>query len=380
MERIRTFTGLPRLNRGFSSQEKKDIYQLDLESFCNRIKVIKSTIDFPVSSRGWCYILEGLNIINKGEFAACATTINDCRKSGLLPINICSEDEARSVQVLNEWFDNLSSEEFAQNALNNIDPPGFEQHYEYVNRYYNYLNRYARSCASDYHPFTYRDFQDNYIEMVVEKIDLIGIFEPVCKKYSIPIGNNVGWKDINSRYQLMLRFKEWEDKGKQCILLYCGDHDPGGLLISDTFRKNLEDLSKAANWIPDKLHIDRFGLNFDFIEKYKLSWIDNLISGSGEDLAHPRPTKKNPDPKPAKYVQEYIDKYGERKCEANALLTNIETGRELCEQAIKRYYDDEGDRKYSQETNRVQNEVFKAIQETIEARKDEFEPDEIEEE
>ena len=43
----------------------------------------------------------------------------------------------------------------------------------------------------------------------------------------------------------MRRFKRHEAEGRQCVLLLCGDHDPGGLNITDTMRKNLADLSNA---------------------------------------------------------------------------------------------------------------------------------------
>ena len=70
--------------------------------------------------------------------------------------------------------------------------------------------------------------------MFVEKIDLKSLFEPICKRYHIPLTNARGWSDIHSRAAMMKRFTEWENKGKQCVLLYCGDHDPGGLNISET--------------------------------------------------------------------------------------------------------------------------------------------------
>lgn len=67
---------------------------------------------------------------------------------------------------------------------------------------------------------------------------------------------------------------------------------------------------------PEGLEIVRFGLNYDFIEKHNLSWINNLITGSKRDLGSPSHKNfKMP------YVQEYIKKFGIRKCEANAIVT-----------------------------------------------------------
>lgn len=117
-------------------------------------------------------------------------------------------------------------------------------------------------------------------------------------------------------------------------MLYCGDFDPGGLNISNHIRSNLAKLTGATGWSPDNLIIDRFGLNFDFIEEQRLTWIENLSTGSGGDLGSP----KHPDHyRP--YVQNYIRQYGVRKVEANALVTRPEAGRELCRQAILKYLD-----------------------------------------
>ena len=75
--------------------------------------------------------------------------------------------------------------------------------------------------------------------MMVEKIDLKSLFAPLCAEYAIPITNAAGWNDINSRVQIMERFKYWESRGKRCVLLYCGDFDPAGLQISKSINRTL---------------------------------------------------------------------------------------------------------------------------------------------
>jgi hypothetical protein len=81
---------------------------------------------------------------------------------------------------------------------------------------------------------------------------------------SSPITNFSGWTDINSR-AVMMYFAYWEGRGKECVLLYCGDHDPGGLHISEFIRSNFADLTGAVGWSPEPLIIERFGLDYDFI-------------------------------------------------------------------------------------------------------------------
>jgi hypothetical protein len=80
---------------------------------------------------------------------------------------------------------------------------------------------------------------------------------------------------VNVRAGYMQRFVEKEAEGKRCVLLAFTDHDPGGLHINKFLRSNLEELARAVGWSPDNLIIERFGLDYDFIEREQLTWIDN---------------------------------------------------------------------------------------------------------
>ena len=307
---------IPRRNRGKQSAKAKQAYQAEVRQFCDDLLQIDSSLDFAVSSRGWCYLLEEYGL-TKGEFATAEKLINDCRKSSMLPVDICSVDDARSTSGI-ESVDNESVKDYADWIMNDV----IDHH---VNRF---------------QPFSVWEDQDYYVEVFVEKKDLVGIFKPVCDKYNIPLTNFKGWGDIHSRAAMLQRFVEMEMDDKQCVILYCGDHDPGGLSISDSLHNNLIDVSdvhwkdgQSIGHFPN-IKIERFGLNFDFIEQHKLSWVTNLITGSGKNLASPL----HPDNRKY-YVQSYLQKFGARKVEANALVTRINAGRDLCESAIKKYID-----------------------------------------
>ena len=264
-------------------------------------------MDFDVGSRGWCYILERHGL-RKGDFDVAEKLITDCRKSGALPLNICAEDAAREAIGLERINSNTIDEEVESGV--------------------SYLRD---NVHKRYTPISFWDDLDVYLEMATEKLDLRNLFEPVCEEFHVPITNFKGWSDLNSRAAMMRRFKQHEAAGRRCVLLLCGDHDPGGLLITETMRKNLADLTHAegVDWPPDNLVIIRFGLNADFIDRHGLTWIDNLETASGGQLDDPR----HPDHfKP--YVQNYIAEFGVRKCEANALVVEPEIGRQLCRDAI----------------------------------------------
>ena len=177
-----------------------------------------------------------------------------------MPLDICAEDESR-LPTFWEKIDDETAEEFAQSWISTL-----------------------KNAHEDYTPISFWEYQGHYIEMLVEKIDLKSLFAPICSQYRIPIANARGWSDINSRAAMMERFKRQENNGKQCVLLYCGDHDPAGLNISDSLMTLFEEMSGAVDWDPAHLIIERFGLNADFIEANGLTWIDGLQTGSGENF------------------------------------------------------------------------------------------------
>src|SRR5262249_39451004 len=117
---------------------------------------------------------------------------------------------------------------------------------------------YLSQAHEQYNPVSFWENLRIYVEMTVERIDLKNLFAPVCAEFHIPITNISGWNDINSRAAIMKRFAFWEKRGKQCVLLHCGDHDPGGLHISEFLRSNMEELADAVGWRPDNLIIERF--------------------------------------------------------------------------------------------------------------------------
>lgn len=305
-------TALPKRPRGRQSAEAEAKYQAEVKAFCETILQIASTLNFKVSARGWCYILENAGTLTKGEFDTAQKLITECRKSGLLPLDICLEDSAREFSHI-EHTDNPNIDTHANNILYTIG-----------------------RFVSDYQPVSFWDDKSVYIQMMVEKIDLRSLFSDICERFYIPLANARGWSDLNSRAEMMRRFREHEEAGRQCVLLYCGDHDPGGLSISGFLRSNMAELANAVGWSPENLIIDRFGLNYDFIVSNRLSWIENLETGSGQRLDDPKHKDHN-----KSYVQDYIAKYRARKVEANALVVNPVAGRKLCLDSILRWLGDE---------------------------------------
>jgi hypothetical protein len=221
--------GLPRRRRGRPGAAAELAYQEQVAAFCALIQKIASTMDFRVGSRGWCYILEHHGL-HKGDFDDAQKLITACRKNGMLPLDICAEDSARETIGIQE-LDDADVESEAESWVDHL----------------------LQHAHQNYTPFSFWRDLDVYVEMGVEKLDLRNLFEPVCREFFVPITNFKGWSDVNARAQMMERIAAHEDAGRRCVLLLCGDHDPGGLAITSTMRKNLADLSGAVGWTPENL-------------------------------------------------------------------------------------------------------------------------------
>ena len=322
---------LPTRGKGRQTRDQQRLHDQQVNVFIKQLLEIRSTLDFEVGTRGWCYLLENERVIGKDEFDRMESLIGDWRKSGKLPLNFCANDEKRAPVNL-EDLDVRSPEVYARERAQGV-----------------------AMCWRWYEPISFWDFQSRYIEMAVEKNDLRTLFEHVCGEFHVPIWNAGGWSDINSRADLMKRFRNHTRHGQHCVLLYCGDFDPAGLHISDLIRKNLFDLEDAVGWSPgeDRLTIERFGLNYDFIIANNITWIEGLKTGGGkfdlEDPAHKDHFKP--------YVQSYLKLYGPRKVEANALVARHEAGRQLCREAIENYIDQDGIARYEERLQEERQKV-----------------------
>jgi hypothetical protein len=215
---------LPKLPPHRPSAATKAAYQDAVTAFCTTILEVRSRLDFDVGSRGWAYVLEANRYINKNEIDAAQDLVNRCRKSGDLPLDICAEDDKRKVENV-ERIDDADPQEEAAAIFN-----------------------YIQTAERSYTPFSFWDELNVYVQMGVEKSSPKNLFLKPCAEFYVPIANVGGWADLNVRAGFMRRFKEKEAEGKQCVLLYFGDFDPGGLQISDFLRSNLEDMANAV-WL-----------------------------------------------------------------------------------------------------------------------------------
>jgi len=303
----------------------------NLKLFAGELMKIQDKVGFRISARGWCYQMETERLINKDSFDKIEGLINKCRKKGILPVDFVAEEQAR--------------------AFSGVEKEESESPLQWLKGYI----RTPLNCHEWYTPDWWAN-ERYYIQILVEKIDLKTLFRPVCEEYHIPIATSKGWSSIIQRAEYTRRFKEAEDRGLKCILLYCGDHDPDGLRISDAIRNNLMDLADVVwsdgteGYNPTRLTIERFGLNADFIKEHGLTWIDNLVTGSKGYIATMKNGKaiqgktKAGKPHPnfnMEYAQEYIKEFGVRKCEANAIVPIPDIARQYIREVIEDWLGDD---------------------------------------
>jgi len=312
-------------------------------SFAEYLLNLQDRLDFRISSRGWAYYLESERLINKDQFDKVEDAINRCRKQGLIPIDFVAEEPARgfeNVHIPSSAYGTTMRQIVCNNLQSVLDG-------DYM-----------------YEP-DWWEGEEYYIQMIVEKIDLKSLFTKICKRFHIPIATSKGWSSMLQRAEYARRFKVAEDMGMQCVLLYCGDHDPDGLRISDFLRSNLRDL-QDINWNdgetgydPTHLIIDRFGLNKKLIDREKLTWIDNLITGSGKDLASSAHINNG-----MPYVQEYIKDIGVRKCEANAIIPKPQAAYDLCTDTITGYLGADALKRFWKKREKAKKEYLQLLNES----------------
>ncbi|MCW3988820.1 MAG: hypothetical protein NWE88_01945 [Candidatus Bathyarchaeota archaeon] len=307
-----------------SGNLKNDTYVKRLKDFAQEIKAIDAqrTKRIKYSSRGWCYLFEGLRLIDKGEFSKAQKAINDCRKLGLLPIDFVAAD-----QDLTRRFAGIHEAANPADSIINLKKD--------IKKLLDSLPSYTTDYWED---------EEYYLMMCVEKGDIRNLFKPVCDEYHIPIVSSKGWYPILLRAHIAILSKKAEKRGLKPVLLLFYDHDPAGIKITETFKKGLFDVSGGTGWEPLNLEVHRFGLNAEDVDKYGLMWIDNLKTGSGRESRD--------------WV--YMDSHGRRKCESNALFKNDETlkaGETICRNAIEKYYGKDALERFKEKEKRAKENL-----------------------
>ena len=288
-------------------------------AIADTIQNLADRTGFKFGARGWAYYCEGLGMITKGQFDQFEALLTRLRKDGFLDLNVIEPDAARlATDVFDPDAEYSTPEEQAAVAVQQIGPQ---------------LESWARA----YYENGYWDGLAFYVEMIVEKKDLLQIFGNVANELRVRVTNGRGDTDIHSRASMLKRFREHAEAGRQPVLLVIGDHDPKGLLIAEDMKKTVLSVKDAVLdgepiWPDADFTVDHIGLTEQQIDDWGLMRLDNLETSGGKDLSSPgHPDHDKP------YVQDYIDRFGVWKVEANALVAHADQSVEMFRDAVAQY-------------------------------------------
>ena len=149
--------------------------------------------------------------------------------------------------------------------------------------------------------------QENYVEVWCEKDALGSVLEPVCENSHVRFLANHGYSSTTAFYDGAQRFKGADLKGKDCHLIYLGDHDPSGTDMTRDVEDRLIIMTQGV-----EIEVHRIALNYEQVLLYN---------------PPPNRTKKT-DSRSGPYVAEY----GESSWELDALEPQVVT--ELLNEAI----------------------------------------------
>lgn len=292
------------------------------------IERLSRSTGYKFGPRGWAYYAEGLGLITKGEFDRFESLLTSMRKAGELDHDVIEPDASR---IATEVYD-------FEAATDTVD--------EQADYAVSQIGRELNLWASAYQEHGYWDGLEHYVEMIVEKKDLVQIFQRTANRFNVRITNGKGDTDIHSRLAMLKRFRDHYYEGRRPILLAIGDHDPKGLYIVEGLQRTLMSCAniKGLEWPElqdpedfglepeDLFQVVNIGLTEHQIEDLGLMKIENLETGGGKDLSDPSHADYD---KP--YVQRYIRRFGVWKCEANALVGDPAGAEQLLEDAITEF-------------------------------------------
>lgn len=164
------------------------------------------------------------------------------------------------------------------------------------------------SAAYSYH-LDHWEGQEYYVEVWVEKDDLIGIVGQICGQLDVNFFSCRGYVSQSEMWAAAQRLKLRQDQGQNVVLLHLGDHDPSGKDMS----RDIQDRLRIFEAYDVEFH--RLALNMNQIEKY------------------------NPPPNPAKLTDsratQYIDEFSYDSWELDALEPQVIS--DLIENNVKKY-------------------------------------------
>jgi hypothetical protein len=81
--------------------------------------------------------------------------------------------------------------------------------------------------------------QPKFVEVWIEKKALQGVFERPCERMDVALAPCKGYPSLTFLHDAATRFIEAQERDKEVVILYFGDHDPSGDDIPRSLQENL---------------------------------------------------------------------------------------------------------------------------------------------
>lgn len=137
--------------------------------------------------------------------------------------------------------------------------------------------------------------QDTRCFVIIEKEALVGVLEPMCRKWDVPLLAARGYPSSTVLREFVLEdiLPTRRSTSQHIVIYHCGDHDPSGIDMTRDLQERISMFSR------DHVELRRLALNMDQITQY------------------------NPPPNPAKTTDSrfaaYLEAYGNDSWELDAL-------------------------------------------------------------
>lgn len=120
-----------------------------------------------------------------------------------------------------------------------------------------------RACAEQYHEDMWAD-QEARVFVVVEKEALVGVLEPVCRRFDVPLLAARGYPSCSVLREFALEDIEAANlAGQDPVVLHLGDHDPSGIDMSRDLEERLRLFQRGG------LVFKRIALNMSQVEELR---------------------------------------------------------------------------------------------------------------
>lgn len=121
-----------------------------------------------------------------------------------------------------------------------------------------------RGCSQQFRVNKW-DTQKNYVEVWIEKDALVGVIEGPCTSNDVPYLACRGYASASAVWRAGHgRFRQRLKEGRNCTILYLGDHDPSGIDMTRDVQERIDVFTGR----PGAVEVIRLALNMDQIEQY----------------------------------------------------------------------------------------------------------------